>query len=66
MTPTGDTIGQKARARRKALGISQADLAALAGVSRKVVVAVEADHATVKLQSLTTVLDILGLRLEVT
>lgn len=51
--------------RRKDMGLRQDELAALAGVSTRTVHAIESGKATVRLDMLTTVLETLGLRLDV-
>lgn len=51
--------------RRRALGLRQEDLADLAGVSVRFVQFVESGKASVRLDKLTAVLDVLGLRLTV-
>ena len=50
-------------ARRKELGLRQEDLALLAGVSERFVRQLEAGKQTVRLDTLTAVLDALGLEL---
>lgn len=50
-------------ARRKELGLRQEDLALLAGVSERFVRQLEAGKPTVRLDTLTAVLDALGLEL---
>ena len=50
---------------RRALGLRQADLAALAGVSERFVRELESGKASVRLDKLEPVLDVLGLRLVV-
>ena len=67
MTPIGymDQIGRIARARRKQLGIDQETAARLAGVSRKSVSEIERGKPTVRFDVLVRVLDVLGLKLEV-
>ena len=54
------------RGRRKDLGISQAELAARAGISRKWVYEFEAGKPTAELRLILRVLDALGLVLDVT
>ncbi|HIZ34480.1 MAG TPA: type II toxin-antitoxin system Y4mF family antitoxin [Candidatus Ruania gallistercoris] len=49
--------------RRKQLGLRQEDLAVLAGVSERFVRQLEAGKSTVRLDTLTAVLDALGLEL---
>lgn len=53
------------RGRRRDLGLTQADLAARAGVSRKWVYEFEAGKPTAELRLILRVLDALGLALEV-
>ena len=59
-------IGATVRARRRDLGLKQRDLAELAGCSARFVHTVESGKATVRLDKLLDVLDVLGLRLEIT
>ncbi len=54
------------RGRRRDLGLSQAELAARAGVSRKWVYQFEAGKPTAELRLILRVLDALGLVLDVT
>jgi HTH-type transcriptional regulator/antitoxin HipB len=54
------------RGRRKDLGLSQAELAARAGTSRKWVYQFEAGKPTAELRLILRVLDALGLGLDVT
>ena len=67
MTPISymETIGRTVRQRRRDLGIDQATVAALAGVSRKVVSEIERGKPTIRIDVLTKVLETLGLHLEV-
>jgi HTH-type transcriptional regulator/antitoxin HipB len=63
-----DTTGLPAsatqeRARRKASGLTQDDLADLAGCSARFVRSLEGGMATVRLDKLIDVLDVLGLEL---
>ncbi len=53
------------RERRRALGLSQAELAELAGVAVRTVHAVETDKPTLRLDALRAVLSAVGLRLVV-
>jgi len=55
-----------ARGRRRDLGLSQAELAARAGVSRKWIYQFEAGKPTAELRLILGVLDTLGLVLDVT
>lgn len=54
------------RERRKALGLTQDDLADLAGCSPRFVRALEAGKATVRMDKVLDVLAVLGLEFEVT
>jgi y4mF family transcriptional regulator len=56
-------IGSRVRARRLELGLKQVELAELAGCSTRFVHTVEAGKATIRLDKLIDVLDVLGLRL---
>jgi HTH-type transcriptional regulator/antitoxin HipB len=60
MTP----LAQDVQARRKDLGLTQQELADLAGCSPRFVRALEAGKASVQLDKLLAVLDVLGLELE--
>lgn len=51
------------RARRRDLGLTQIEVAELAGVAVRTVHAVEAGKATLRLDALLAVLDAVGLRL---
>jgi y4mF family transcriptional regulator len=53
------------RERRRALGLTQQDLAELAGVSERFIRFVEQAKASVQLDALESVLDALGLELRV-
>ena len=53
------------RARRSALGIDQATVADLAGVSRKAVSDVERGKATIRFDTLSKITDALGLTIEI-
>ncbi len=59
-----DTLGGQVRARRRDLGLTQAEVADLAGVSAKFLRDVERGKPTIQLHTLTRVLGALGLRLE--
>lgn len=59
-----ELLGQRARSRREDLGLSQVELAELAGCSTRFVHTVEAGKATLRLATLLQVLRALGLRLE--
>jgi len=54
-------IGAEAKRRRRALGISQEELAGLAGVSARFVHTLEHGKPTVRLDKVLAVLDVLGL-----
>lgn len=58
------TLGVAVRARRRELGLTQQDLADLAGVGVRLVHEVENDHQAVQLSKLTALLDALGLHLQ--
>ncbi|HVF75875.1 MAG TPA: helix-turn-helix transcriptional regulator [Acidimicrobiales bacterium] len=58
-------LGQVIRARRKRLGLTQADLADLAGCGQRTVTAIETGKATVRLDVVVAVLRTLGLRMRV-
>jgi y4mF family transcriptional regulator len=58
-----DSLAQLSRERRKALRLTQAELAELAGVSERFVRLVESGKTTVRLDKLQPLLDVLGLRL---
>lgn len=58
-------ISARVRERRRALGLSQQDLAGLAGVSERFVRFVEQGKPSVRLDALGAVLDALGLELDV-
>lgn len=57
------TVGQLAAGRRLALGLTQADLADLAGVGISSVRSLEADQVTLTLAVVIAILDALGLAL---
>lgn len=61
-----EAMGRRIRARRRALGITQEDLASLAGCSPTFVRCVEQGKATLRLDKLTALLDVLWLKLVVT
>ncbi|MEX1004230.1 MAG: helix-turn-helix domain-containing protein [Acidimicrobiia bacterium] len=67
MTPNGymDEIAVVIRRRRRELGIDQETTAQLAGVSRKSVSEIERGKRTVRLDVLMRVVDVLGLRMEI-
>lgn len=58
-------VATEVRARRRALGLTQQDLAELAGVSERFVRFVEQSKPSVQLDALVAVLDALGLELRV-
>jgi HTH-type transcriptional regulator / antitoxin HipB len=58
-------MGRIVANRRKALGVTQQDLAALAGVSTRFLSSLERGKATVRLNTMLAVLDALGLQLEI-
>lgn len=58
-------IGKSIRERRLSLGIDQSTLAALAGVSINTVVAVERGTGNPSLRTLSSILVVLGLHIEV-
>lgn len=59
-----DLLAAEVRSRRAALRLTQRDLADLAGVSERFVRFVEQGKPSVQLDSLTAVLDTLGLELQ--
>ena len=59
-------LGPVVRERRRELGLRQDELADLAGVSTRFVHTLEADKASVQLDRVVAVLDVLGLQLRVT
>ena len=63
MTATTLTLAEQIRARRKALGLSQQDLADLAGCSPRFLRSLEAGKASVRLDKVQAVLEALGLAL---
>lgn len=63
-SPT-ETLGAVMRERRKALGINQSELAALAGVGLAFLYELEHGKATVRVDKVLAVLDVLGLELHV-
>ena len=65
MTDRAHPYGPAVRDRRTQLGLTQTELAELAGCSTRFVHTVEAGKATVRLDKLLDVLDVLGLRLTV-
>lgn len=67
MTPIGymSEVGMRVRQRRKALGVTQATVAQLAGVSRKAVSEIERGKPTIRVDVLTRVLEVVGLHWDV-
>lgn len=59
------TIGQTIRKRRKSLNVTQPTLAALAGVGLNTLVAIERGAGNAKIQTILSILDTLGLQLDV-
>lgn len=59
------TIGQQVRSRRRQFRLTQAELADLAGVAVRTVHEIEHDKPSLRLDSLTAVLAVLGLELTV-
>lgn len=57
-------LGAALRRRRKALGLNQAELAALAGVGLAFLYELEHGKATVRIDKLLAVLGVLGVELE--
>jgi y4mF family transcriptional regulator len=64
--PLSDRLAAEVRLRRGQLGLTQRDLADMAGVSERFVRFVEQGKPSVQLDSLTAVLDTLGLELRLT
>lgn len=62
---TTDELARAIRGRRKTLGISQTELADLAGVSVRVVSSVENGKPTARLDTILPLLDVLGLDLTI-
>ena len=60
-----EPISMEVRARRVALGLTQRDLADMAGVSERFIRFVEQGKPSVQLDSLLAVLDTVGLELQV-
>jgi len=61
----GERIGATVRARREELGLTQVELAELAGCSTRFVHTVEAAKPSLRLDKLADVLEVLGLDLVV-
>ncbi|GAC1493772.1 MAG: hypothetical protein NVS2B15_14650 [Pseudarthrobacter sp.] len=66
MEPLSDLLATEVRSRRGQLGLTQRDLADMAGVSERFVRFVEQGKPSVQLDSLTAVLHTLGLELRLT
>ncbi len=62
----GDQLPAEVRSRRASLGLTQQDLADMAGVSERFVRFLEQGKPSVQLDSLLAVLDTLGLELRLT
>ncbi|MEE9963493.1 MAG: helix-turn-helix domain-containing protein [Propionicimonas sp.] len=60
-----DSLAELSRQRRKALRLSQAEAAELAGVSERFVRLVESGKSSVRLDKVQLLLEVLGLRLRV-
>ncbi len=60
-----ESLAELSRQRRKALRLTQAEVAELAGVSERFVRLVEAGKPTIRLDKLQPLLEVLGLRLRV-
>jgi len=58
-------LGNVIRARRKALGITQAELSDLSGISVRTIVEIESGGNSISLKRLLPVLATLGLRLSI-
>jgi HTH-type transcriptional regulator/antitoxin HipB len=65
MTQGSTVLGKKIGERRRALALSQEELAELAGVSVRFVGSLEHDKPSVRLDKLIAVLEVLGLDLDV-
>ncbi len=59
-------IGETIKKRRKSLNISQPTLALLAGVGVNTLVAIERGNGNPKVQTVVSILDTLGLKIDVT
>lgn len=59
-------IGETIKDRRKSLNITQPTLAALAGVGLNTLVAIERGNGNAKIQTIMTILDTLGLKINIT
>lgn len=58
-------IGVRIRERRKALGVNQPTLAALAGIGLNTLVAIERGQGNAKIDTVIAVLDTLGMRFDI-
>lgn len=63
-TPISDRLATEVRTRRSALRLTQQDLADMAGVSERFVRFVEQGKPSIQLDSLTALLETLGLELQ--
>jgi HTH-type transcriptional regulator / antitoxin HipB len=63
--PLADLLASEVRSRRGQLGLTQQDLADMAGVSERFVRFVEQGKPSIQLDSLTAVLETLGLELRI-
>ncbi len=59
-------MAEVVRQRRKQLGLTQAEVAELAGLAVRTVHAVEAGKSTLRLDALLAVVDVVGLQLQLT
>lgn len=59
-------IGKIIKERRKSLNITQPILAALAGVGLNTLVAIERGNGNAKIKSILSILDTLGLKIDIT
>lgn len=64
-TLDADDLGREIAARRKELGVTQDELAALAGVSTRFLSSLERGKPTARLSTVLAVLDALGLEVTV-
>ena len=65
MTMNNQELGELIKNRRKSLNVTQPTLALLAGVGLNTLVAIERGKGNPKIETLLTVLDTLGLKLDV-
>jgi len=65
MTDEPSTVAEQVRARRKRVGLRQAELAELAGVSERFVFSLENGKRSVQLDKVEAVLTALGLQLQI-